>query len=309
MSKILPWHNGVRADSVDSDIWFDVPVHFTQGAFGVGTTYFVSPTGLNTNGKSLEHAFTTLAAAVAVAVAGDLILVKPGTYAENVVITTDYLTVVGINDGYGRPDVAPASGLALTVTAQGFVCARMRFAATGTDAVKQEGNGFRYTDCVFDGDGTADKAGLRLQGDDADDSFTASEGVVTGCLFRGCAVGLIFDTGAAPANGVGCTHDVIEKCRFIDNTVDIATKDTGGGVYSVQDTLVSGCYFLDKNKAVYVDLTTANGGAASDQTGMFANCFFAADDITTTRVAYVGTGFALVACYSTVAVDDTSGLD
>jgi len=254
--------------------------------------------------------FSTIQSALNAAGPGSTIFVQPGTYDESLTVTTDYITLVGgVEGGYGRPDVVGSASPPLTVTAQGFVCKKMRFAATTDDAVVQEGNGFKYEDCVFDGDLTAAKAGLRLKGNDDDDSFTASEGVVVNCMIRGNALGIVFDTGAAPANGVGCTHDVVKDCRFIDNTKDITTADTGLGTYSVQDTLITGCQFLDKNKTNYIDLTTANGGAASDQTGMISNCYFATDSITTTNVAMVGTGFTLVGCFDTVGVQDGSGLD
>lgn len=255
--------------------------------------------------------YGTIQEAVNAAQEGETIFVMPGEYDENITVTTDYVTIIGAQlGGYGRPDVTATAGVALTVTAQGFVCKRMRFfSGDGSDCVVQEGNGFKYEDCVFDDATTAAEAGLRLKGNADDDSFTASEGVVDNCLFRGCAVGLIFDTGDAPGNGVGCTHDVIKDCRFIDCTQDINTKDTGGGVYSVQDTLITGCQFLDKNKTVYIDLTTANGGAAGDQTGMISNCYFGTDSITTTNVAMVGTGFVFVGNYDSVGVQDGSGLD
>ena len=260
--------------------------------------------------SSSGSGYPTIQAAINAAKPGDVIYVQPGEYDENLVVTTDYLTIVGAQvGGYGRPDIVPSSGVGLTVTAQGFVCKRVRFAAAASSAaVNQQGNGFAYENCVFDGDG-AGTTGLLLKGNADDDSFTASEGRVVDCLFRGAAVALAFDTGDAPGNGVGCTHDEVIGCRFIDNTQDIVTLDSGTGTYSVQDTVIWGCYFLDKNKANYIDLTTANGGAASDQTGLIANCFFATDSITTTNIAMVGTGFALVGCCDTVGVQDGSGLD
>lgn len=259
--------------------------------------------------ESTGHA--TIQDAINAAREGDTIFVQPGEYDENLTVETDYLTIVGAQlGGYGRPDVGATAGVSLVVTAQGFVCKRMRFASQdGDDCVRQEGNGYRYDDVVFDDASDAGKAGLRLKGNADDDSFTASEGVVEpNCLFRGCANGILFDTGDAPGNGVGVTHCVIGG-RFIDNTIDLATADTGLGVYSIQDTLIDGCRFLDKNKAVYIDFTTSNGGAAGDQNGMIANCFFATDAITTTNIAIVGTGFTVVGCYDTVGVQDGSGLD
>lgn len=316
MASKFTIHNGMESDNVNA------PINFTLGlqVGGVsivgssGVVRFVDASVVNSDGDGVSRAsaFQTIQDAIDAASPSDVILVYPGTYNETLVVTTDYLSIVGVHTGYGRPDIVPTIGTPLTVTAQGFRALRCRFAADdGTDAVIQEGNGFLYDDCVFDGATDADEAGLRLKGNADDDSFTASEGVVQGCLFRGNAFGIIFDTGDAPTNGVGCTHDVISGCRFIDNTsADIATKDTGGGVYSVQDVVIDGCYFAEpKNKATWIDFTTANGGAAGDQTGMISNCYFNDDTVDTTAIAIVGTGVGVVGCHSMDGEFDGSGLD
>lgn len=316
MASKFTIHNGLESDNVNA------PINVTTGLQidglsvigATGTARFVSvdSTAGDGDGQSLGTAFASLQDAIDVAQPHDVLIVYPGTYEENLVVTTDYLTIVGAQSGYGRPDIAPATGAALTVTAQGFRCARVRFASgDGTNAVVQEGNGFAYDDCVFDDASDTANAGLLLKGNADDDSFTASEGVVNNCLFRGNASGIIFDTGDAPSNGVGCTHDVVSACRFIDNTEpDLATADTGGGVYSVRDVLIDGCYFAEpKNKATWVDFTTSNGGAAGDQTGMISNCYFNDDTVDTTAVAIVGTGVGVVGCHSMDGEFDGSGLD
>ena len=275
-----------------------------------GRTLLVGP-------SEAPSGFASITSALAEAREGDTIHVQPGEYDENIVVTTDYVTIQGAQfGGYGRPDVAPTAGVALVVTAQGFVCKRMRFAAGVSDAVRQEGNGFVYEDCVFDGDAgqAVTDALLRLKGDDDDDSFTASEGLVTDCLFRGSdGFGIVFQGAETPGNGVGSTHCVIRGCRFIDNVAaDLATLDNSStdAVYSVQDVVIDHCYFAEpKNKATWVDFTTANGGAASDQTGMISDCYFNDDTVDTTAVAIVGTGVGVVGCHSMDGEFDGSGLD
>lgn len=259
--------------------------------------------------------YATIQEAINAASPGDVIFVQPGEYDENLTVETDYLTIVGAQlGGYGRPDCIATAGVVLTVTAQGFVCKRVRFASQdGSSCVRQEGNGFVYEDCVFDDASDAGAAGLLLKGNDDDDSFTASEGVVKNCLFRGNASGIIFAGGETPGNGVGSTHCVIEACRFIDNTApDLATADNSStdATYSVQDVIVKDCYFAEpKNKATWIDFTTANGGAASDQTGLIANCYFNDDTVDTTAIAIVGTGVGVVGCHSMDGEFDGSGLD
>lgn len=310
MASKFTAHNGIESNDVNS------PVNFTLGlqVGGLSVTalsgkaIYVDAAGTTGgDGASPLTAFSTLQAAVDAAAEGDVIFLKPGTYDENVVVTTDYVTLAGLQTGYGRPDVAPATGKALLVRAQGFRAVSCRFVSTDDDVVLQEGNGFRYDDCVFDEDGTA-TAGIRFKGNDTDDGLTASEGVVSDCLFRGPAAGIIFDT-AEPAVGVGSTDNRIIGCKFISCTKDIVTADTGPGLYSVQGAVIEKCVFADKNKTNYVDFTTSNGGAASDQTGVISDCDFATDSITTTNVALVGTGFTVVNCRDTVGVQDGSGLD
>ena len=268
------------------------------------------------NGGSAGEAFRTIGRALQYAGdgTGDTIYVAPGEYNETILVTKDYITIVGmVQAGYAKPDWGPANSAECPCKAigQGFQARHIRFFADGGDVFQQAGNGFFINDCVFDGDGTASK-GVRLiptaYPTSADTSHTASEGVITGCLFRGCAVGLIFDTAAAPL-GVGSTDNVISNNRFQANTLDIATADSGSGTYSLKTTDFIGNYFVDKNKATYVDLTTTNGGAASDQTGTFAMNGFASDTMTTTKVKAVGTGFTFMGNYDTVGIFDGSGLD
>jgi len=297
---------------------------------GGGQTFYVNGSGItapgghgasdSNSGKSWQDPFLTIQKAVDACVSGrgDVIKIAPGSYAENVLVDEkDYITLIGAFwSGYAKPDVVPTSGKALTVQAsQGFVAKHIRFAAPAadTDLILQEGNGFIFEDCVFDGDATQGnaKALIRLKGNATDDSYTASEGVIRNSLFRASGgIGLIFDTGDAPGNGVGCTDVIVEDNIFIDNDqADIATADTGTGTYSIQRGVIRRNNFASKNKSVYIDLTTSNGGAASDQKGAITNNTFSADAITTTEVKMVGTGFTFAGNETTVGIKDGSGLD
>jgi hypothetical protein len=285
-----------------------------------GATWFVGASGASdgNSGGDIGQSFATIQKAIDVAQEGDTIVVFPGSYAENLVVNgKNYLSIIGAQAaGYARPDIVPASGKALYVEAsEGFIAQHLRFAAPAadTDLVLHEGNGFRYEDCVFDGDaaqGNA-KALLRLKGNATDDAYTASEGVILNCLFRGSGGdGVIFDTAAALV-GVGETDVQIAGCIFVGNDqIDIATADTGAGTYSIQRGVIGPRnVFEDKNKTTYIDLTTSNGGAAGDQSGTIVGNFFAADAIDGTRVKMAGTAFTFVGNLDTVGVVDGSGLD
>lgn len=321
MARVQRWNGSAFVnDTVDDSSPLAGLDAVTTKQAPVGVDYYVdAANGSDSNtGTSSDEALATIDAAHTKAVSGrgDRIWISPGTYAETLVVTKDYLSFLGaIAGGYARPDIGSEDGVTLTVRAQGFVAKHCRFFAPAADVdlVIQEGNGFIFADCVFDGDATQgnDKALLRFKGNATDDGMTASEGVVTGCLFRGSGGdGIIFDT-AEPLVGVGSTDNVLRDSKFIANDQkDIATADTGPGNYSCQRTQIGpGNVFADKNKTCYIDLTTSNGGAAGDQSGTIVGNHFAADAINSTRVAMVGTAFTFAGNSCTAGVVDGSGLD
>jgi hypothetical protein len=267
-------------------------------------------------GTSPNEAFATINRAIDEAEPGDTIVIFSGSYDENVVVDKDYITIIGAQiSGYGKPDIVPSSGLALyNQAAQGMVLRHLRLAAPAADVdlMLIEGNGYIVEDLVLDGDATMGnaKALIRLKGNDTDDSYTASEGVIRNCLFRGSGGdGLIFDTAEA-AVGVGETDVTVENCVFVGiDQIAIATADTGPGTYSIQRGQIRGCLFEDKNKATYIDLTTSNGGAAGDQSGSCYGNYFASDTMTTTVIKAVGTAWTFIGNYDTVGIFDGSGLD
>lgn len=277
--------------------------------------YVDDASGSDSASGTLGQPYKTISKALQLASADSIIYVKPGTYAENLVITTDYITLVGLHTGYGRPDIVPAAGVALTIEAQGVVIARCRFSGDAQDAdvVQVEGNGFTFTDCVFDGHAgmAATKAAVRLWCDAADDSRTASEGVIDGCLFRGSpGYGLATDVQNA-AVGVGPTHGVVKDCRFISNTAeDVIAKETAAGTYSIQDFQFDHCAFglgTGKNKATHIDISTNNG--ATNTGNVFTDCLFNDDTINTTAIKAASTGSSFIGCFGLDGVIDGDALD
>lgn len=204
--------------------------------------------------------------------AGATIFVFPGTYEENLTVTDkDYLTIIGaMIPGYARPDIAPSTGVCLaSVRSQGLVLRHLRFAGSDADVVQHDGNGFLFEDCVFDGDAgmAATEACLRLCGNSADDSYSASEGVVQGCLFRGATTGAgIIIQHAANPSGVGTSDNILSGNRFYGNGVDLltATNVSGGGAGIFINYLIEKNYFMTVGAAyVYADM---DQGAAGDLT-------------------------------------------
>lgn len=295
----------------------------TLGGGIFGQQFYVDPVnGSNNYDASQAFPVKSINTALAFAVSGrgDTIFVQAGSYTENVVVSKDYVAVIGgVSGGYARPDIVPTTGVPMTVTGQGVVLVHLRMAGTAADACVQSGNGFFIADCVFDGDLTAAKGGIRLVGTAAT-SRTASEGQICFNYLRSNAIGIIFDT--APAiNGVGSTDNRIYENVFSRNTLDLATADNGPGTYSVQFTTIGPRnQFTDKLKATYIDLTTTNGGAAADQSGTISGNFFGIDAggvtgdtgavvPTTTQIKMVGTAFTFSGNYGTIGLLDGRALD
>jgi len=277
-------------------------------AGAVGRTLVVGPD------QSAGGGFGTIAAALALARSGDVVFVQPGTYDENLVVTTDYVTLIGAQlGGYGRPDVIASSGVALVVRAQGFVAKRCRFGTEGnTDGTRIEGNGYNFEDCVFDGNGTetGTVAPLRLWCHASDDSFTASEGIIKDCLVRGSgAKGLVLDCQNA-AVGVLPTDDVFDNIRFADNVAeDIFLAATAVSAADMKRCVFYRCHIGigGKNKATHVDIKTNKIGTAN--TSVFEECFVNDDTIDTTALKVDATGSSFVGCYNLDGVINGDAID
>lgn len=253
-----------------------------------GTYWFVSQAIGNDGavGTNMEQPLASIGAAIARAVSGDVILVAstPNSYNENLHVTTNFLTIIGYApSGFGRPDVTSATGAALIVHAQGFVASHIRFVGTlvGGIGVQQSGNGFLYTDCVFE---STSNIGFRFFPDSADDRFTASEGKVLDCLIRDCAGGGMSFENPGPVAGVGCTDNVVAGCRFYGNTghdiFDVYTA--GGNNQTFSRSVIEQCQFASHNATNYINLSagTANDGLISEN--YFA--FTTAGGLTTTQI-------------------------
>ena len=296
------------------------------GGIGQAVEFYVD--GANgaagNSGLSWNEAVSTIQAAIDLTTSGqgDRVYIAPKAtaYAENLTITSkDYVHLIGVLlPGYARPDVAPAAGKALNIQAsQGTVLEHMRFLSADDDSVLNEGNGFYFRDCVFDGatGQAATEANLRLVGDATDDSYTASEGKIIECLFRASGgIGLLFQH-AALTSGVGVSDVEVLGCRFYGNTgADIATaaNTSGGGVGIVQNVLIHGNRFMDVDKATYLDMDQASNVPGDEllNTGMISGNYFADDAaLDATKIDISGTKLRFVGNYNAVGVVDGSTFD
>lgn len=217
--------------------------------------------------------YNTVQSAVNAASANDRIYVLPGDYAENVTISKNSLAMIGVvPSGISqRPRIRPATGVPLTVSAQGFTATHMGFTAADAHyATVQEGDGYVYTDCIFGGR-NGGQGGLRLipSTDGNTNLQTASQGFVLNCIFRnnvGASLTFSWNASLSP------TDIVVDGCRFYTNTTSDILDDLNGAGASVllTDVFISNCYFLDLNKTNYIDVSNGTGNLA-----IISNCFFA----------------------------------
>lgn len=262
-----------------------------------GTAWFVdAATGSNSNsGLSWADALPTITAALTAASAGDTVFIATGGYAENITLTKDYITIIGAApSGYGRPDWVPATGSALVVQAQGFVAQNIRFSTDAdADVVVQHGNGFAYQGCVFDGDAQGATHGLlRLVGA-VDDSFSASEGLIAGNLFRGAAsgIGIALQYALAAAGGEGTSDNTIRGNRFVGNGVDLKslTNTNGGGAGIFLRYLIDSNFFMTVGASfVYADMDQGAAGDLAANSALVCGNFFADEALIASQFAIGG---------------------
>lgn len=264
----------------------DMPLGIRSRPMGI--VLYVDPASATANddndGTDPEHPLETITEALSKCTSGngDVIRVMPGTYSENLVVNKDFVTIEGcVEGGYARPDIEGNRDVALTVHAQGFVMKHCRIAAAvGEIGVIQQGNGYLYDDCVFDGDGAQD---FQLLPDLDDDSYSASEGCIQNSLFRGGTKGLEFkNPGPGVEGGIGPTDVIIQGNRFYGNSAaDIDDVDTAGSNdKTFTDSLIAGNFFMTVGAAVvYIDLS-----AGTLNSGLIGGNVFADADVTNAQI-------------------------
>jgi hypothetical protein len=108
----------------------------------------VNVSGGDSDGRDKENSFASITSALA-AVDSDLgavLVIAAGTYAENVTISKSGVTLVGVTG----TSIAPASGNAITVSADSVTLLRLETTAAGTGLVVGAVDGFRARNCTFD---------------------------------------------------------------------------------------------------------------------------------------------------------------
>lgn len=259
--------------------------------FSGGSYWFVDQVnGTDGNsGRAINDAVASIGFILDFVQAGDTVVIAPGSYEENLTITTDYITFVGWSpSGYARPDIVPTTGSALQVTTgQGFVAKHVRFYSADADVVIQNANGFKYEDCVFDGDSgqASTELLLRLVPSATDDSYSASEGKILNNLFRGSnGSGIGFQHALAAGGGEGTSDNEIAYNRFINNAVsDLKSfvNTNGGGAGIILSTSIHDNQFMTSGAAYkYINFAAGAAGDLTANNYLISANYFADEALT-----------------------------
>src|SRR3990167_7836067 len=124
---------------------FGIPIVGADTGFSFNgrTPYWVDGVNGSDNHDGLhpQDAVATIQEAIDRAQSGDIILIFPGTYEENLIIDEkDYITLMGAIKGrYGWPDVNPTTGMALhSIQSQGLVLRQLRLVTDADSDVDGE---------------------------------------------------------------------------------------------------------------------------------------------------------------------------
>ena len=270
------WIRGNEVTSIDG-----LPVINTPGKI-----WFVDGTngGPTRTGESWAEALSTIQAAINKVTSNkqDVIFVAPGTYSENLTVTSKHAFSIIASQQVGnskRVVVSAAAGKALDLgQSQRLYIKGLSFYAAASDAVVTDSEGVLFEDCDFRSDGGS---GLVFFAD-TDNDFTGSGTVLYRCLIRECssATGAILSkkggpTASDPGYGLQATNVNIWECQFYTNTGPDIADDAGTETPTYFNQWdIRGNKFMTKNKATYLDMDTGNGTDCLISGNFFADAAF-----------------------------------
>lgn len=145
-------------------------LNFSKGG---STSIYVDQSSANASddhdGYSWERPKLTIQGAIDVLESWMEIWIRGGTYRENIVIDHENVVLHGVvQAGADRVEIAPASGVPLTISVGYAEIERIAIVATNANAISLTGPGHNIHDCYIelDSDGTAQRSAMVL--DDCD---------------------------------------------------------------------------------------------------------------------------------------------
>ena len=188
---------------------------------------YVSPTGDGGDGKSWEHALTSVATALSGRGVGDTVFVAEGVYLEQVSISNGVTLLGGYNAETGVRDpelyesVLDGTGLTQwilvkyggnadnTITIDGMVFQNANHSEWGAAAVYCRGNTV-ISNCVFRNNVSGSKAGAIFVDETSAGSTSLVPAVIRGCLFENCSCTTSEQAGAINCESSGAF--IVEDC-------------------------------------------------------------------------------------------------
>ena len=247
------------------------------------SNYYVSPTGDDGDGKSWEHAKTTIAGAINNVGTGDTLFIAEGVYNE-AISAHDGATYLGgynaetglrdpelyesIIDGTGRTswslvkyDGDPAD----RITVDGLVFQNANHSEWGGAAMYLRGN-MTINNCLFRNNTSGSKAGAIFI-----DPSTAEQTVISNCLFENCVSTLGDQSAAISIEDKATVNVLVENCIIRACQGDVMIYSRAGSV--IRNCVVynnhaskNGCLY---GKGTFINCTVCNNTGIE---GRYAGC-------------------------------------
>lgn len=245
-----------------------------QGFLGIpsiGDPWFVATDGNDSQGTGAHDPtkpLLTITQALALAAAGDVVYVAPGTYAESFTISQSHLTIVGMGS-LGSVIIQPVAttAVAVTVTGQRVTLVNLDVSAAETTAligVLVNGDGFVARQCKFE---TYDNAGTALKFlPSAVSGGTASLFKVIDCEFAWCATGINFFQATST-----CTQGRVTRCWFHNCSAAAIAENSAN---AVRNLVVEDCTFDDMEDGSAPTKYIQLPGSSDLGTGIVTRCSF-----------------------------------
>ena len=244
---------------------------------------YVSPTGDDGDGKSWEHAKTTIAGAINNVGTGDTLFIAEGVYNE-AISAHDGATYLGgynaetglrdpelyesIIDGTGRTswslvkyDGDPAD----RITVDGLVFQNANHSEWGGAAMYLRGN-MTINNCLFRNNTSGSKAGAIFI-----DPSTAEQTVISNCLFENCESTLGDQSAAISIEDKATVNVLVENCIIRACQGDVMIYSRAGSV--IRNCVVynnhaskNGCLY---GKGTFINCTVCNNTGIE---GRYAGC-------------------------------------
>lgn len=239
-----------------------------------GNKWYVSPAGSNRSGKDWASSYNTIQSAITAAAAGDMILIAPGDYVEEVTITKSNLLLVGLGPR-GSVSVAPngANDTGITVNdCDSVTLINVGGAGAGTGVgCHVLGDVARFTafECKFEGGAAA----LRLE---SDAGGAVADTRIIGCELAWSAIGLDIQ---ASGGGDPVTQTLVQNCLFQNITDDGVLV---GATHTADAWIIDNTFANQEDASEptqYIDMDTAN------TTGLVSGNVFATTVLAAAKMA------------------------